>query len=329
MPFAFYNDTDEYCCTWLENLISARIIPYGVVDPTPIQKLKPATLAKFTQVHLFAGMGGWAYALRLAGWPDAKPVWTGSCPCQPFSVAGKRKAQKDSRHLWPFMYRLIRACNPECVLGEQVESAIGHGWLDGVYADLEREGYTTGEAVLGAHSVGAPHIRQRLWWVADCADHGRGQEPADTQRGVVRGRQNGRPSGPPLRGNANGLAHHQQPRLERGQIQPARQERPPVERSSGTGGLGESHRNGRTPGGEAAPSMGQGNTADPTGFWLDTIAIPCLDGKLRRIKSSIQPLADGVPRRILKLCAIGNTICIPTAVAFIRAYMACRADLLL
>ena len=88
MPFAFYNDTDEYCCAWLENLISARIIPYGVVDSTPIQKLKPSTLAKFTQVHLFAGMGGWAYALRLAAWPDAKPVWTGSCPCQPFSNIG-------------------------------------------------------------------------------------------------------------------------------------------------------------------------------------------------------------------------------------------------
>jgi DNA (cytosine-5)-methyltransferase 1 len=167
MPFAFYNDTDEYCCTWLENLISARIIPYGVVDPTPIQKLKPATLAKFTQVHLFAGMGGWAYALRLAGWPDAKPVWTGSCPCQPFSVAGKRKAQKDSRHLWPFMYRLIRASNPPVCFGEQVASTDGRLWLSRVRSDLEAGGYATGLANLCAAGISAPHLRNRYFFVAD------------------------------------------------------------------------------------------------------------------------------------------------------------------
>lgn len=116
--------------------------------------------------HFFAGVGGWPYALRLAGWPDERPVWTGSCPCQPYSSAGKGKGDQDDRNLWPDFFRLIRECRPECVIGEQVENAIGHGWLDGISADLEGEKYAVGSVVLGAHSAGAPHIRQRLYWVA-------------------------------------------------------------------------------------------------------------------------------------------------------------------
>ena len=94
-------------------------------------------------------------------------MWTGSCPCQPFSAAGKGLGDQDPRHLWPEWYRLIRECRPDTVFGEQVAGAIGHGWLDRVSADLEAEGYAVGASVLGAHSVGAPHLRQRLYFVAD------------------------------------------------------------------------------------------------------------------------------------------------------------------
>lgn len=117
-----------------------------------------------------AGANGLSQEALLA--IDDASVWTGSCPCQPFSNAGRRKAQADERHLWPEMLRLIAACKPERVFGEQVASAVGHGWLDGVFADMEAQDYTCGAVVLGAHSVGAPHIRQRIWWVAESASAG-------------------------------------------------------------------------------------------------------------------------------------------------------------
>ncbi|MCL2649049.1 MAG: DNA cytosine methyltransferase [Phycisphaerales bacterium] len=123
-------------------------------------------LREFTQVHLFAGIGGWSHALRLAGWPDDRPVWTGSCPCQPFSQAGKKLAQKDDRDLWPEFFRLIRECRPPTIFGEQVTSELGRQWLAGVRTDLEAPGYAVGAADLCAASVGSPHIRQRLFWVA-------------------------------------------------------------------------------------------------------------------------------------------------------------------
>ena len=125
---------------------------------------KKDDLRGYTQCHFFAGIGGWSLALKLAGWPEDRPVWTGSCPCQPYSTAGKQRGNADERDLWPAFFRLIAECRPEFVFGEQVENAIRHGWLDRVYADLEREEYAVGAAVLGAHSVGAPHRRYRLYW---------------------------------------------------------------------------------------------------------------------------------------------------------------------
>jgi DNA (cytosine-5)-methyltransferase 1 len=163
----YYNDNDLKSAAWLRELIKQNVIPLGDVDERSITNVTGSDLKGYTQCHFFAGIGGWAEALRLYGWPTTQPVWTGSCPCQPFSCAGQRKGEKDKRHLWPEFFRLIRECRPVTVFGEQVERAIGMGWLDGIFTDLEGEGYTCGATVLGAHSVGAPHIRQRLYWVAD------------------------------------------------------------------------------------------------------------------------------------------------------------------
>ena len=163
---AYYNEIDPYAGEWLRNLIKAGHIADGVVDTRSIEDVRPEEIRDFTQCHFFAGIGVWSYALRRAGWADDRNVWTGSCPCQPFSAAGRGDGFADQRHLWPAWFHLIRECRPECVFGEQVASAIGHGWLDLVSADLEAEDYAIGCAVLGAHSVGAPSIGNRLFFVA-------------------------------------------------------------------------------------------------------------------------------------------------------------------
>src|ERR1700674_1525978 len=136
MP-AYYNEIDPFVANWLEWLVKVEMIADGVVDRRSIKDVMPSDLNGFTQCHFFAGIGGWSYALRLAGWPDDRPVWTGSCPCQPFSAAGKRKGAADERHLWPHWSYLIRECRPPSIFGEQVARAIGHAWLDAVAHDLE------------------------------------------------------------------------------------------------------------------------------------------------------------------------------------------------
>ena len=140
----YYNEIDPYAAQWLRNLIDAGHIAPGIVDTRSIKDVQPADLAGYTQCHFFAGIGVWSHALRQSGWPDSRPVWTGSCPCQPFSSAGNQKGTADERHLWPVWFNLIRECRPSVVFGEQVEAAIKHGWLDLVQADLEGEGYACG-----------------------------------------------------------------------------------------------------------------------------------------------------------------------------------------
>ncbi len=166
MSAVYYNEFDPKAAAWIRELIEEGVIPDGIVDERSITDVRADELRGFTQCHFFAGVGGWPFALRLAGIPDDFPCWTGSCPCQPFSNAGKQKGTEDERDLWPIFAKLITECKPQYVFGEQVASAIKFGWIDRVHADLEREGYACGEVVLGAHSVGAPHIRQRLYWGA-------------------------------------------------------------------------------------------------------------------------------------------------------------------
>lgn len=193
---ALYNEVDPYAAQWLRNLIAAGHLPAGEVDTRSIVDVRPDDLAGFTQCHFFAGIGGWAYAARLAGWSDDRELWTGSCPCQPFSVAGKRGGVDDVRHLWPDFFRLIRAVRPPVVMGEQVAGAAGYGWLDGVVADLATEGYAGRGVDIPACAVDAPHIRSRLYWVAMADADIAGEKYGRIQRG---GQQRGAGGDPQTR----------------------------------------------------------------------------------------------------------------------------------
>lgn len=161
---AYYNENDPYAAQWLKNLISAGLIPAGHVDARSIVDVRATDLAGYTQHHFFAGIAGWCRALRLAEWPDDRPIWTGSCPCQPFSEAGKRKGFDDDRHLWPEWFRLINECKPAIIFGEQVASA--PQWLARVRSDLETVGYAVGAIPIEAACAGAPQLRDRYWFVA-------------------------------------------------------------------------------------------------------------------------------------------------------------------
>ena len=164
---AYYSENDPFAAAWLRELIKAGLIASGEVDERSIEDVQPEDVRGFTQCHFFAGIGAWSYALRLAGWSDDRPIWSGSCPCPSFSAAGKGDGFEDARHLWPSWFELIRKCRPATIFGEQVEAAIGFGWIDLVQTDMEAEAYAFGKAVLGACSVGAPHRRQRVYFVAD------------------------------------------------------------------------------------------------------------------------------------------------------------------
>ncbi|EAP4557076.1 DNA cytosine methyltransferase [Salmonella enterica] len=166
IPAAYYNEIDPFAAQWLRNLIAGGHIAPGEVDERSIEDVTPDDLRGFTQCHFFAGIGVWSHSLRLAGWPDDKPVWTGSCPCQPFSAAGKGDGFADERHLWPHFFHLISERRPQHVFGEQVAAGNANAWFDLVQADLEGMGYAFGLVPFASASIGAPHIRERAYWVA-------------------------------------------------------------------------------------------------------------------------------------------------------------------
>ena len=298
----YYNEIDPYAAQWLRNLISAGHIAKGDVDERSICDIKPDDLKPYTQCHFFAGIGVWSYALRLAGWPDNRPVWTGSCPCQPFSAAGKGAGVNDERHLWPVWFNLIRECRPDTVFGEQVEAAVRHGWLDLVQADMEGEGYALAPVGIPAAGVGAPHIRQRLWFVAN-ASYAR----------LQRGERNG------ATGAQRTPGGHAAEQCDLGGVadpsRGGRGEHRLLGEASGRGqDAGQPERALRNAGDEPAarPHNVDWRTAD----WLY-----CRDGKWRPVEPGTFPLAHGAAARVGRLRAYGNAIVPQVAAEVIGAYL--------
>ena len=203
----YYNEFDPFKAQWLRNLIEEGHIALGEVDERSIRDVQATDLRGYRQCHFFAGVGVWSYALRLAGWSDIRGVWTGSCPCQPFSVAGAKRGADDERHLWPEFYRLIRESRPGCVIGEQVASPDALAWFDVVSADLEREGYACGPADLCAAGVGGSDRRQRLYWMAYAGrTPGRAEQFNEPGQGLRRESATDDGAGIGERGDPGGLA---------------------------------------------------------------------------------------------------------------------------
>ena len=345
---AFYNENDPFAAAWLRELIAAGHIADGVVDERSIVNLRPSDLDGYTQVHFFAGIGGWSYALRLAGWPDDRPVWTGSCPCQPFSAAGKKGGLNDDRHLWPVFAKLLREHRPHVVFGEQVSSADGLEWWDAVSADLEDAEYAAAAIDTCAPSVGAPHRRQRLFWVgysnsdaaeqhagvvhgnegehevgAENRDHRTQRDGADSQLGnpsdARRAGDTERPSPRRARDGQRGSSSAQSSvadadSSERGRRTEASERnngfRPDTLRTEGDGS---------SPACSVHDRMaGQNNSPWDHAEW-----VLCNDPsgpRWRQAESGTFPLADGLPSRVGRLRGYGNAIVPQVAAEFIRAF---------
>jgi DNA (cytosine-5)-methyltransferase 1 len=319
----YYNEHEPFAADWLGNLGAAGHIPAGTVDRRSIVDVEGADLDGVDQAHFFAGIGGWPLALRLAGLADL-PCWTGSCPCQPFSSAGKRRGTDDERHLWPEFRRLIGECRPRIVFGEQVASRAGRAWLAAVRSDLEGMGYAVGAADLCAAGVGAPHIRQRLYWGAVIVGPGRMGHADETGRNRVserdgdarpgEGREPGReraavPSGLHADGSRDvgGVADAEQ---QRAGGNPADQAGPADARSYDPGSVLPAAR----------------ESCEPRGPWGDIEWLPCRDGKWRPTQPGLFPLAHGIPARVGRLRGYGNAIVPQVAAAFVTAFMGAVAE---
>lgn len=333
--WAYYNDMDTGAAAWTRELIKAGLVAPGEVDERSILDVSADDVRGFVQCHWFCGIAGWSYALRLAGWPDDRPVWTGSPPCQPFSAAGKQKGRNDERHLAPHFVDLVGACRPAVLFGEQVASAEVFGkaakgpggnacpppqwaWLDDLSDRLEAARYAVGAVDFPSAGVGAPHIRQRTYFgavsLADasgqrvhplgCREDGSPEEGMCSSNGK---RQRLRPDAGPGRA-AGGMADADAQRHEE-QVLLVRQR--PYELQEGP-----------------FPNIGavscRGSIAGPTnatnGFWGSADWLLCRDERWRPVEPGTFPLAHGVSGRVGLLRGYGNAINPHAAAQFIEAF---------
>lgn len=321
----YYNEMDPFAAQWLRNLIAAGHLPAGEVDERSILDVRPIDLRGFVQCHFFAGIGGWPHAARLAGLSDERPIWTGSAPCQPFSIAGRGRGADDERHLWPHFFSLISASRPAVIMGEQVAAAIGKNWFDGVSADLESIGYTCRAAVVPACAVNAPHRRDRLWFVADAKGAGTGMAPRDAPDGRRRRSEN-QPAGVrPDDGGASDLGADAGRGIDGFMADTGGERRQRREGATERGDDDWPHA-GRIQGGSGPFGGGEADGAAGNA-WASPGHIVGTDGKARRVKPGIRLLAHGVPGRVGRLRAYGNAIVPQVAAEIIGAWMDVRGIL--
>lgn len=346
MATAYYNEIDPFAAAWLRELIARDVIAPGIVDERSIEDVCPDELAGFTQCHFFAGIGVHSHALRRAGWADDRPIWTGSCPCQPFSAAGQGKGFADERHLWPAFYHLIEQCEPAIVAGEQVSGGGVGVWFDLVQADLEAMGYAFGLVPLPAAGFGGAHIRDRAFWVANSYSYGRHQgrqriaaswHDGNVGNGTVSGLADhflqqrsiatptsddarGRNQEPAaiagLRGDSwladtgRGLLQHQQQLGGHGSPAPETEREAWQLERGGSGDRNRSAHGGLGHNWRAdAPMLGR----EPSD-WLF-----CRDGKWRPVGPGTFPLAHEAPARVGRLRGYGNAIDAETLTQFYAA----------
>jgi DNA (cytosine-5)-methyltransferase 1 len=337
---AYYNEHDEKAAAWLRELIKAGHIAPGIVDERSIEDVLPNELAGFTQCHFFAGIGVWSYALRRAGWPDNRPVWTGSCPCQPFSAAGKGDGFADERHLWPAWFHLISQCRPDVVFGEQVASKDADTWIDLVHTDMEALGYAFGAVPFPSAGVGAPHIRDRLYWVADATGQRRQHEPTLSGSNCAMVGEARSRIGVGSDNDTGGMANASRERRDEGRNwNNSGDDRAILDADGADGGLGntlipglegqsrdgnrsdEPGRIGTEQGGPVAETSAIVRPGPTNGFWRDADWLGCRDGKWRPVRPGTFPLAHGAPARVGRLRGYGNAINAEAATAFIEAWM--------
>ena len=329
----YYNEIDHKAAVWLRELIKRGHIADGIVDERSIEDVYPSDLRGFAQCHFFAGIGVWSYALRSAGWADDRPIWTGSCPCQPFSAAGKGTGFADERHLWPAFYHLIKECKPECVIGEQVASKNAEPWIDLVQNDMEAMGYAFGAVPFPSAGIGAPHIRDRLYWLAKGLEYTHG---SSKYKGVSRTMQRpieGRSTASIL-GNTGNTGLQERERIagvsggSAGRSAGQAAERAGVYAGgvdnsigNGWGALWEWNYSGNV-GQQLDTNVKNVRPTGPTnGYWADADWLYCRDGKWRPVEPGTFPLAHGAPARVGRLRGYGNAINAKAAQAFIEALM--------